>query len=222
MGDRRKSGHRIGDRIGATRVDRSGQDGAPRRPAKKPVKINYRMALCIAVLVCFLLAVLFFALFLSRGGKIKELNEQIETLNGEKTTLSTQVSTLTQENQTLMAGLTASLPDPTTAQTDSLPDLIPQLNDGVYVVRSTGSQYQYLNVPAGYLQDKLAAYRDDAAGYAVVEGDAPACTYWVLFTDRVIGLAEGDKGFVSMDRAATGSATTVPSGMYAFVATFFE
>lgn len=151
MGDRRKSGHRIGDRIGATRVDR---DGALRRPAKKPVKINYRMALCIAVLVCFLLAVLFFVMFLSRGGKIKELNGQIETLNGEKTTLSTQVTTLTQENQTLMAGLTASLPDPTTAQTDSLADLIPQLNDGVYVVRSTGSQYQYLNVPSGYLQDK--------------------------------------------------------------------
>lgn len=224
MGDRRKSGHRIGDRIGATRVDRGEggeRSGAPRRPAKRPVKINYRMALCIAVLVCFLLAVLFFALFLSRGGKIKELNKQIETLNGEKTSLSTQVTTLTQENQTLMAGLTASLPDPTTAQTDSLADLIPQLNDGVYVVRSTGSQYQYLNVPSGYLQDKLTAYRDDAAGYAVVEGDAPACTYWVLFTDRVIGLAEGDKGFVSMDRAATGSATTVPSGMYAFVATFF-
>lgn len=231
MGDRRKSGHRIGDRIGATRVDRgeygermerTERGASPRRPAKKPVKINYRMGLCIAVLVCFLLAVLFFSLFLSRGGKIKELNTQIETLTTEKDSLATQITALTQENQTLLTGLTAALPDPTTAQTDSLPDLIPQLNDGVYVVRSTGSQYQYLNVPSGYLQDKLASYRDDAAGYTVLEGDAPACTYWVLFTDRVIGLAEGDKGFVSMDRAATGSATTVPGGMYAFVATFFE
>lgn len=192
-----------------------------RRPSKKPVKLNYRMMLCIAVLVFFLLALLFFILFLSRGGKISDLNKQIETLNGEKTTLSDQVNSLTQENQTLLSGLTAALPDPTTAQTDSLPDLIPQLTEGVYVVHSTGSQYQYLSIPAGYLQDKLAAYRDDAAGYTVVEGDAPTCTYWVLFSDRVIGLAEGDQGFVSMDRAATGSATTVPSGMYAFVASFF-
>mgnify|MGYP006887271230 FL=1 len=30
----------------------------------------------------------------------------------------------------------------------------------------------------------------------------------MLFTDRVIGLAEGNVGFVSMDRAATGSTTT--------------
>lgn len=192
-----------------------------RRPSKKPVKLNYRMMLCIAVLVFFLLALLFFILFLSRGGKISDLNKQIETLNGEKTTLSDQVNSLTQENQTLLSGLTDALPDPTTAQTDSLPDLIPQLTEGVYVVHSTGSQYQYLSIPAGYLQDKLAAYRDDTAGYTVVEGDAPTCTYWVLFSDRVIGLAEGDQGFVSMDRAATGSATTVPSGMYAFVASFF-
>lgn len=179
------------------------------------------MLLCIAVLAFFLLALLFFSLFLSRGGKIKELNQQIETLNGEKTTLSTQVSTLTQENQTLLAGLTSALPDPTTAQTEELSALIPQLTEGVYVVRSTGSQYQYLSVPTGYLQDKLIAYRDNVEGYTVVEGDAPVCTYWVLFSDRVIGLAEGDKGFVSMDRVATGSATTVPSGMYAFVASFF-
>lgn len=194
---------------------------AHRRPSKKPVKLNYRLMLCIAVLVFFVLALLFFILFLSRGGKISELNKQIETLNGEKTSLSEQVNSLTQDNQTLLSGLTSTLPDPTTAQTDSLPDLIPQLTEGVYVVRSTGSQYQYLSIPAGYLQDKLAAYRDDAEGYSVVEGDAPTCTYWVLFPDRVIGLAEGDQGFVSMDRAATGSASTVPSGMYAFVASFF-
>ncbi len=218
MGDRRVSDHRIGDRIGVTSVDRS---ASRRRSAQKPVKLNYRMLLCIAVLVFFVLALLFFILFLSRGGKIKELNKQIETLNGEKTTLSTQVNTLTQDNQTMLTSLAASLPDPTTAQTDDLTALIPQLTEGVYVIHSTGSQYQYLSVPAGYLQDKLAAYRDDTAGFAVVEGDAPVCTYWVLFSDRVIGLAEGDKGFVSMDRAATGSASTVPSGMYALVASFF-
>lgn len=194
---------------------------AQRRSSAKPVKLNYRMLLCIAVLVFFLLALLFFILFLSRGGKIDELNKQVETLNGEKTSLSEQVNTLTQDNQTMLAGLTAALPDPTTAQTDDLTALIPQLTEGVYAVRSTGSQYQYLSIPAGYLQDKLAAYRDNAEGYTVVDGDAPACTCWVLFPDRVIGLAEGDKGFVSMDRAATGSATTVPSGMYAFVASFF-
>nr|WP_297274090.1 bZIP transcription factor [uncultured Agathobaculum sp.] len=194
---------------------------AQRRSSAKPVKLNYRMLLCIAVLVFFLLALLFFVLFLSRGGKIDELNKQVETLNGEKTSLSEQVNTLTQDNQTMLAGLTAALPDPTTAQTDDLTALILQLTEGVYAVRSTGSQYQYLSIPAGYLQDKLAAYRDNAEGYTVVDGDAPACTCWVLFPDRVIGLAEGDKGFVSMDRAATGSATTVPSGMYAFVASFF-
>ncbi|WP_373164109.1 bZIP transcription factor [Agathobaculum sp. Marseille-P7918] len=194
---------------------------ARRRSSAKPMKLNYRMLLCIAVLVFFLLALLFFILFLSRGGKIDELNKQVETLNGEKTSLSEQVNTLTQDNQTMLAGLTAALPDPTTAQTDDLTALIPQLTEGVYVVRSTGTQYQYLSVPTGYLQDKLTAYRDNAEGYSVVEGDAPACTCWVLFPDRVIGLAEGDKGFVSMDRAATGSATTVPSGMYAFVASFF-
>lgn len=194
---------------------------ARRRSSAKPMKLNYRMLLCIAVLVFFLLALLFFILFLSRGGKIDELNKQVETLNGEKTSLSEQVNTLTQDNQTMLAGLTAALPDPTTAQTDDLTALIPQLTEGVYVVRSTGTQYQYLSVPTGYLQDKLTAYRDNAEGYSVVEGDAPACTCWVLFPDRVIGLAEGDKGFVSMDRAATGSATTVPSRMYAFVASFF-
>ena len=39
--------------------------------------------------------------------------------------------------------------------------------------------------------------------------------------DRVIGLAQGNTGFVSMDRAATGSATSTPAGMYDFVAAMF-
>ena len=54
------------------------------------------------------------------------------------------------------------------------------------------------------------------------QGDAPICTYYVLFTDRVIGLAEGNVGFVSMDRAATGSTTTTPDGFYDFVASVFK
>ena len=69
--------------------------------------------------------------------------------------------------------------------------------------------------------DKLNAYRDDASGYTAAEGDAPTCSYWVLFSDRVIGLAEGGSGFVSTDRTATGSATAVPSGFYDFVVSLF-
>ena len=135
--------------------------------------------------------------------------------------MTAQVNTLTQDNQNMLASLTASLDDPTTAQTTSIADLIPQLTEGVYVVYNTGSQLQYLSVPSGYLQDRLAAYRDDSASYAAAEGDAPACTYYVLFSDRVIGLAQGNTGFVSMDRAATGSATSTPAGMYDFVAAMF-
>ena len=96
------------------------------------------------------------------------------------------------------------------------------LNDGVYVVQSTGSQLRYISVQKGYLQDKLGEYRDDASGYAASTGDAPICQYYVLFTDRVIGLAEGDTGFVSTDRSATGSTSTIPSGFYDFVASFFN
>lgn len=187
----------------------------------KPFKLNYRLLLCIAVLVCLVLALLFFILFMVRGGTINDLNGQVDTLNKEKEALTAQVNTLTQDNQNMLASLTASLDDPTTAQTTSIADLIPQLTEGVYVVYNTGSQLQYLSVPSGYLQDRLAAYRDDSASYAAAEGDAPACTYYVLFSDRVIGLAQGNTGFVSMDRAATGSATSTPAGMYDFVAAMF-
>ena len=187
----------------------------------KPFKLNYRLLLCIAVLVCLVLALLFFILFMVRGGTINDLNGQVDTLNKEKETLTAQVNTLTQDNQNMLASLTASLDDPTTAQTTSIADLIPQLTEGVYVVYNTGSQLQYLSVPSGYLQDRLAAYRDDSASYAAAEGDAPACTYYVLFSDRVIGLAQGNTGFVSMDRAATGSATSIPAGLYVFVAAMF-
>ena len=213
------------------RPERSGQSSQiRRRPAVraaggkapgKPFKLNYRMMLCIAVLVCFVLALLFFILFMVRGSTISGLNEQVDTLNKEKETLTAQVNTLTQENQSMLTSLTASLPDPTTAQTTSIADLIPQLTEGVYVVYSTGSQLQYLSVPSGYLQDRLAAYRDDSASFTAGQGDAPACSYYVLFSDRVIGLAEGGTGFVSMDRAATGTASSTPSGMYEFVAAMF-
>ena len=213
------------------RMERSGQSSQIRRrpPVRaaggkapgKPFKLNYRLMLCIAVLVCLVLALLFFIMFMVRGGTINDLNGQVETLNKEKETLTAQVSTLTQDNQSMLASLTASLDDPTTAQTTSIADLIPQLQEGGYVVYNTGSQLQYLSVPSGYLQDRLAAYRDDSASYAAAEGDAPACTYYVLFSDRVIGLAQGNTGFVSMDRAATGSATSTPAGMYDFVAAMF-
>lgn len=213
------------------RPERSGQSSQiRRRPAVraaggkapgKPFKLNYRMMLCIAVLVCFVLALLFFILFMVRGSTISGLNEQVDTLNKEKETLTAQVNMLTQENQSMLTSLTASLPDPTTAQTTSIADLIPQLTEGVYVVYSTGSQLQYLSVPAGYMQDKLAAYRDDSAAFAAAQGDAPSCTYYVLFSDRVIGLAENNTGFVSMDRTATGSASSIPAGMYSFVAAMF-
>lgn len=157
-----------------------------------------------------------------RGSKIADLNSQIETLNKDKDNLSAQIGALTQENQTLQSSITATLPAAKTAETNSIVDLIPMLNDGVYVVQSTGSQLRYISVPKGYLQDKLGEYRDDASGYAASTGDAPICQYYVLFTDRVIGLAEGDTGFVSTDRSATGSTSTIPSGFYDFVASFFN
>lgn len=215
----------------AERDERGGQNSQIRRrpPVRaaggkapvKPFKLNYRMLLCIAVLVCFVLALLFFILFMVRGGTINDLNGQVDTLNKEKESLTAQVGTLTQDNQAMLASLAASLPDPTTAQTTSIADLIPQLAEGVYVVYSTGSQLQYLSVPAGYMQDKLAAYRDDSAAFAAAQGDAPSCTYYVLFSDRVIGLAENNTGFVSMDRTATGGASSIPAGMYSFVAAMF-
>ena len=180
------------------------------------------MVLCIAVLVLLLLTIIFGGLFKSRGSKIADLNSQIETLNKDKDNLSAQIGALTQENQTLQSSITATLPAAKTAETNSIVDLIPILNDGVYVVQSTGSQLRYISVPKGYLQDKLGEYRDDASGYAASTGDAPICQYYVLFTDRVIGLAEGDTGFVSTDRSATGSTSTIPSGFYDFVASFFN
>lgn len=190
--------------------------------AKSSGGINYRLMLCIAVLVFFVLALLFFILFTVRGGTINDLNGQITTLTQEKDSLSAQVTSLTQENQTMLTSLAGSLDTPTVAETTDLATLIPQLTEGVYVVYNNGSQLQYLSVPSGYLQDRLAAYRDDSASFvAAADATTPACTYYVLFPDRVIGLAQGNTGFVSMDRAATGTLSTTPSGLYDLVASMF-
>ena len=218
--DRSERPARTGRRQSARPV-RSGMRMGKGKPMRRAsVKLNYRMVLCIAVLVLLLLTIIFGGLFKSRGSKIADLNSQIETLNKDKDNLSAQIGALTQENQTLQSSITATLP--AAAETNSIVDLIPMLNDGVYVVQSTGSQLRYISVPKGYLQDKLGEYRDDASGYAASTGDAPICQYYVLFTDRVIGLAEGDTGFVSTDRSATGSTSTIPSGFYDFVASFFN
>ena len=79
----------------------------------------------------------------------------IRDRNKDKDNLSAQIGALTQENQTLQSSITATLPAAKTAETNSIVDLIPMLNDGVYVVQSTGSQLRYISVPKGYLQDKL-------------------------------------------------------------------
>ena len=196
--------------------------GKKQGPAGRKSGLNYRAALCGAVLAFFVIALLFFGLFMSRGGKIKDLNGQIDTLNQDKQALSAQVTSLQQQIDTLTASMTSALPDATVADTNTIADLIPQLTDGVYVVQSTASQLRYLKAPDGYLTDKLGEYRDNASAYAAAQGDAPICTYYVLFTDRVIGLAEGNVGFVSTDRAATGSTVTTPDGFYDFVASFFK
>ena len=190
-----------------------------RRPhAKQP---NYRLLLCIGLLVCLVLDILFFALFLSQCSRAGGREDEVKKLTEANQTLTSQNTMLQQQSDAALTTAVAALPDPTTAQTTNLPDLIPQLTDAVYVVRTTGEGYQYLKIAEGAVLDKLNAYRDDASGYTAAEGDAPTCSYWVLFSDRVIGLTDGGNGFVSTDRTATGSATTVPSGFYDFVVSLF-
>ena len=183
--DRSERPARTGRRQSARPV-RSGMRMGKGKPMRRAsVKLNYRMVLCIAVLVLLLLTIIFGGLFKSRGSKIADLNSQIETLNKDKDNLSAQIGALTQENQTLQSSITATLPAAKTAETNSIVDLIPMLNDGVYVVQSTGSQLRYISVPKGYLQDKLGEYRDDASGYAASTGDAPICQYYVPITRSV-------------------------------------
>ena len=190
-----------------------------RRPhAKQP---NYRLLLCIGLLVCLVLDILFFVLFLSQCSRAGGLEDEVKKLTEANQALTSQNTMLQQQSDAALTTAVAALPDPTTAQTTNLPDLIPQLTDAVYVVRTTGEGFQYLKIAEGAVLDKLNAYRDDASGYTAAEGDAPTCSYWVLFSDRVIGLTDGGNGFVSTDRTATGSATTVPSGFYDFVVSLF-
>ena len=190
-----------------------------RRPhAKQP---NYRLLLCIGLLVCLVFDILFFVLFLSQCSRAGGLEDEVKKLTEANQALTSQNTMLQQQSDAALTTAVAALPDPTTAQTTNLPDLIPQLTDAVYVVRTTGEGYQYLKIAEGAVLDKLNAYRDDASGYTAAEGDAPTCSYWVLFSDRVIGLTDGGNGFVSTDRTATGSATTVPSGFYDFVVPLF-
>ncbi|MBS6883229.1 MAG: hypothetical protein KH195_08190 [Clostridiaceae bacterium] len=190
-----------------------------RRPhAKQP---NYRLLLCIGLLVCLVFDILFFVLFLSQCSRAGGLEDEVKKLTEANQALTSQNTMLQQQSDAALTTAVAALPDPTTAQTTNLPDLIPQLTDAVYVVRTTGEGYQYLKIAEGAVLDKLNAYRDDASGYTAAEGDAPTCSYWVLFSDRVIGLTDGGNGFVSTDRTATGSATTVPSGFYDFVVSLF-
>ena len=189
---------------------------------RRPKQPNYRLMLFGGLVVCLVLDILFFALLMNQCGRADDLEAEVKRLNEANQTLTSQNTMLQQESDAALTNAVAALPEPTTAQTDNLPDLIPQLTDAVYVVRTTGEGgYQYLAVPAGVVLDELNTYRDNAAGYTAAEGDAPVCSYWVLFSDRVIGLSEGGTGFVSTERSAVGSATNVPSGFYDFVASLF-
>lgn len=192
------------------------REGYPRRRRKT----NYRLMLCGALAVCLILAVLFFALFLNQRGKTKDLEEQVKKLTEQTQTLTGEKTALQSTLDGMYDSAIAELPDPTTAQTEALPDLIPQLTDSIYLVRSTGSGYQYLKIPSGILADKLTAYRD-AADYTAAASGVTA-DLWVLYDDKVIGIKSGtDAGFVSTDRTASGAEYTLPSGFSAFVSSFF-
>lgn len=190
-----------------------------RRP--RAGKTNYRLMLCVGLLACFVLDILFLVLLLSQCGRAGKLQDEIDQLKETNQTLVSQNELLQQQSTTALDAAVAALPDPTTAQTDNLPDLIPQLTDGVYVVRTTGESYQYLKIPDGEVLNQLNTYRNDASAYVISDGDAPSCSYWVLFSDCVIGLAQDGTGFISSDRSASGSATSVPNGFYDFVVTLF-
>lgn len=181
---------------------------------------NYRLILCVIMLIAIVLDFVFLGMFIFQRSQATGLNGQIETLTKDKETLTTQVSTLTQENATLEANMMSALPEPTTARTDNLPDLIPQLTDGIYIIH-VSEGYQYLKVPDGYLTDKINTF-GNAAGYTATNTDPPTCSYYVLYANKVVGLAEGDTGLVSEDRTATGAGSSLPTGFYAFVASFFN
>ena len=124
---RRDRGPRPGIRMASGRPMRGMK---MQHPAGRKGGPNYRAALCGAVLAFFVIALLFFVLFMSRGGKIKELNSQIDTLGQDKQSLSAQITSLQQQVDTLTASMTSALPDATVADTNTIADLIPQLVDG--------------------------------------------------------------------------------------------
>ncbi len=190
-----------------------------RKSSRKRKRQNYRIMLCAAVLGTSLMAVLFFGLFVWQRGKAKGLKEQVDNLTMEKTTLTNQLGVLSQEAETLKKSLIDSLPEPKTAQTDNLPDLIPQLTDALYIIH-VGEGFDYIKVPEGYFTDTLNTYKD-AQGYVSTGGNPPSCPYLVLYPDRVIGLSDGDVGFVSNERTSVGTASSLPVGFTAFVASFF-
>ena len=97
---RRDRGPRPGIRMASGRPMRGMK---MQRPAGRKGGPNYRAALCGAVLAFFVIALLFFVLFMSRGGKIKELNSQIDTLGQDKQSLSAQITSLQQQVDTLTA-----------------------------------------------------------------------------------------------------------------------
>ena len=122
-----------------------------RRPhAKQP---NYRLLLCIGLLVCLVLDILFFVLFLSQCSRAGGLEDEVKKLTEANQALTSQNTMLQQQSDAALTTAVAALPDPTTAQTTNLPDLIPQLTDAVYVVRTTGEGYQYLKIAEGAVLD---------------------------------------------------------------------
>ncbi len=189
-----------------------------RRPAKRT---NYRLMLCIGLAACLILDILFLSLFVRQCKRAGKLEEDINKLNEANKTLISQNTMLQQQNDSTLTNAVAALPDATTAQTDNLPDLIPQLTGSVYIVRTTDKGYQYLKIPSGVVEAKLNSFRDDAAAYTDLKGDAPTSTHWVLYADRVIGLAEEGKGMVSSNRTAEGKASTLPAGYFDFVLSLF-
>ena len=63
------------------------------------------------------------------------LEDEVKKLTEANQALTSQNTMLQQQSDAALTTAVAALPDPTTAQTTNLPDLIPQLTDAVYVVR---------------------------------------------------------------------------------------
>ncbi len=213
----RRSGIRVAERNRAKGsrelpVRRSGKTSKKRR--------NYRMMLLYVIFGMVICALVFFLLFINQKSKNKDLTEQVDKLTTENNTLTDQLSTLSAEADGLRQSIMSSLPDPKSYDDDDLQDLISQLTDGIYIIKE-GSGYNYIKVPSGYFTDKLNSFKS-ADGYTSINGNAPVCSYFVVYPDRVVGLSEGDMGFVSTDRKATGDGSSLPTGFTAFVTSMFS